>query len=150
MDKQTFSNWFRQQASRLGVGNVSLRFMNAAQAQGEYGRYEPGTNTILIDERQLQKNDAVLINTALHELAHAIVFKNNSEYLERDNGRIKFDLNNPLATNNLRKLEFKGGHGMAWQKTASNLGVEVGRYVDKDPDQSPYGQLRFGLGFRRR
>jgi hypothetical protein len=149
MDKQTFSNWFRQQASRLGVSDVRLSFMTPSQAQGEYGRYEPGSNTILIDERQLAV-DANAQHTALHELAHAIVFKRNSEYLERDNGMIRFNPNNNLATDNLRKLEFKGGHGMAWRRVGSNLGIDVSRYVDKDPDQTPYGQLRFGLGFRRR
>lgn len=148
MDKTTFYRWFRQAASQLGVPDVNIKFMTPSQARGEYGRYDPGENAIYIEERQLQ-NTTNAIHTALHELAHAIVYKRNSEFLERSDGRIKFDPNNPIASFNLKKLEYKGGHGGEWKSVASNMGVDVTRYVDREEDRSPLGQLRFGIGFRR-
>jgi len=148
MDKQTFYRWFRQAASQLGVPEVNLRFMTPAQARGEYGRYEPGENVVYIEERQLQ-SDTNAIHTALHELAHAIVFKNNSQYLEREGGRIRFDLNNNLASMDMKRLRYNGGHNAEWKRVASGLNVDVSRYVDKEPAQSAFGQIRFGLGFRR-
>ena len=148
MDKQTFTRWFRQAASQLQVPDVKLQFMNANQARGELGRYEPGSNTVFIDDSQIQE-DRNAINTGLHELAHAIVYSKNSEYLERQNGRITFNMNSPLATNQLNKLEYKGGHGSSWRETASRLGVRVNDYVDKEQDETGFGQIRFGLGFRR-
>jgi hypothetical protein len=147
MDRNSFTQWFRQMSARLGVSGVSLRFMNANQAKGELGRYEPGEDVIWIDERLLP-NDGMVMHTALHEIAHAIVYRRNSEYLQRNEGKIRFDAHNPLAVNALHKLEFKGGHGIEWRQIASGLGVDVNAYVDAPQDASPLGQLRRGIGAR--
>ena len=132
----------------MGVPDVRLDFMSHQQARGELGRYELGSNTIFIDENQLQ-DDRAAINVGLHELAHAIVYKRNSEYFERKDNRLQFDIHNPLATNALNKLEFKGGHSSEWQRVAANLGVSISQYVDAPKDNSSFGQLRRGLGFSR-
>jgi hypothetical protein len=58
-------------------------------------------------------------------------------------------MNNPIAALNMKRLEYKGGHNLEWQRVASGIGVDVTRYVDRERDNTPSGQLRFGLGFRR-
>lgn len=149
MDKTTFFRWFRQTAGQLGVPDVSLRFMRPNEAGRELGRYEPGSNSISIDERVLA-NDQSAVQAALHEFAHAIVYKKtNGGYFEKREGKIAYDPNNPLAINALRKLELKGGHGGEWRSVATNIGVNVDTYVDKPEDESAFGQLRRGLGYRR-
>ena len=148
MDRSSFYRWFRQTASQLGVPDVSLSFKNLSRTSGELGQYDPGSNTITIDEGQLQDDDSI-IHTTLHEFAHALVYKKNSEYLDRRDNKIVYDVNNPLATNALNKLQYHGGHNLQWRQIASSLGVNVVSYVDKDiQDVSPFGQLRRGMGFR--
>lgn len=147
MDRTTFYRWFRQTAGHLGVPDINLRFMRPGESGRELGRYEPASNMISIDERVLQ-NDNLAVQAALHEFAHAIVYKKNSGYFEKKDGKLQYDPNNPLAEYNLRKLELKGGHGGEWRGVATNLGVNVNTYIDKEDISPPSWKIRRGLGFK--
>ena len=147
MDRTTFYRWFRQTASHLGVPDINLRFMRPAEAGRELGRFEPASNAISIDERILQ-NDNLAVQAALHEFAHAVVYNKNSGYFNRKDGKLQYDPNNPLAQNSLQKLEFKGGHGGEWRHVATDLGVDVNAYVDKEANLPTAWKIRRGIGFK--
>jgi hypothetical protein len=147
MDKSQFSTWFRQMASKFNVSDTRLRWMNRSEySYGELGNYNPNSQVISIDERVLQ-NDRGAINVGLHELAHAVAMKRDSDSFPRQGDRLTYRLNDPMARGKLLEIERTAGHDSTWLGAARRLGVDVNRYVDKH-SPSPMEQLRSGLGLR--
>jgi len=142
VNRQTFVPWFRAMASKLGVGEVRLRFMSRSELpRKELGRYDAGQNIISIDENILA-NDQVAANTALHELAHAMLTKRKTRLFSRDPiGNLLQHPNNPEEANVISSLSARGGHTLDWKTLARQLNVDTEAYVDREPEP-PMKQLQ--------
>ncbi|MCX8171311.1 MAG: hypothetical protein N3E47_05005, partial [Candidatus Bathyarchaeota archaeon] len=85
-------------------------------------------------------------DVAMHELAHAIVFKKRSSFFIKNNGQIYVDPNHTLANLDLLHLQANNGHGEEWRRIANALGADTSSFAIHKHHNLSLPEL---LGFRR-
>ena len=146
MDKSQFAAWFRTTSNKYDVGDTRLRWMNPGEYYyGELGNYNPNTQVVSIDGRTLS-NDRIAINVGLHELAHAIAMKRDSDTFKRQGVQLVYRTDDPMARGKLLGIERTNGHDDTWFSIAKRIGVDISHYVDRK--ESSTTQLRRAIGLR--